>query len=350
MRVSDVIIVGGGVIGLSLALELRRSGASVCVLEKHRPGCEASWAAGGMIAHCGAGPDPLMRQLAKVSARIFSAFVHGLQDESGVNVHLMDDGAIEFAEQDEQLEEGKQLSTDELRALEPAVEHSAPARLLPELCVDPRLLISAMMKAAHHLGVTIASGADVTKLEIERGRAVAALTTKARYVAKAIVNCAGAWASQFSPVPIPVRPIKGQMLALVTESRLALRHVIRGNGVYVIPRSDGRIVVGTTVEDVGFDKRVDAKAIQAMHQSAAFLIPPLGEARIHEDWAGLRPCTPDNLPAMGRTKLEGYFAATGHYRDGIMLAPVTARLMSQLILGQTPEIDFERFSPNRFTC
>jgi glycine/D-amino acid oxidase-like deaminating enzyme len=118
--------------------------------------------------------------------------------------------------------------------------------------------------------------------------------------------------------------------------------------VYLIPRSDGRLVVGSTVEDVGFDKRVNPETVQRLHQLAAILVPELGEARIHDDWAGLRPGTPDGLPIMGKTSVEGYFVSTGHYRDGIMLAPISARLMSQLILDDQPDTNFEAFSPGRF--
>jgi glycine oxidase len=350
VQTSDAVIVGGGVIGLSLALELRRAGLSVTVLEKHQPGREASWAAGGMIAYCEAGPHPLLRQLANISSRMYPAFVHVLQDESGTNVDLRSEGTIRFLDDPEHelAAEGKSVSAENLRELEPELLYSAAARLLPEFCVDPRLLMEALLKAALHRGIHVASGADVTHLQIEEGTAVAAITTKTRYVSRIIVNCAGAWAGQFSPVPVPTRPVKGQMLALISNRDNLVRHVIRGNGVYIIPRCDGRIVIGATVEDVGFDKRIDPATIQHMHQAAAILVPSLGEARIHEDWAGLRPCTPDKLPIMGKASLAGYFVATGHYRDGIMLAPITARLMSQLILGNQPDVNFDAFSPNRF--
>jgi glycine oxidase len=161
------------------------------------------------------------------------------------------------------------------------------------------------------------------------------------------VNCAGAWAGELPLAQVPIRPIKGQMLSVVTSKPL-LRHVVQGNGVYLIPRGDGRIVIGSTVEDVGFDKRVDPDAIQRLHQAAAVLVPSLGQGRIHETWTGLRPCTDDKLPVMGRTSLEGCFIASGHYRDGILLAPITARLMSQLLNGKQPDIGFDEFSPSRF--
>ncbi len=347
MHTADVVIIGGGVIGLSLAVDLRESGAIVTVLDRHQPGHEASWAAGGMLAPCEAGPQPLFRKLAKLSAEMYPSFVHRLRDESGVNIDFNTHGTILFVES-ETIEEGKPLSPEEVRALEPDLTYSGMARWLPEACVDPRQLTEALVKTALHAGVNVASGAEVTHIQIQEGRAIGAITTKSRYMAPTIVNCAGAWSGQFSPVTVPTRPIKGQMLALVSERRDVVRHVIRGNGVYVIPRGDGRIVIGATVEDVGFDKRVDPKVIQRMHQAAAVLVPKLGQALIHEDWAGLRPCAPDKLPIMGKTSLAGYYVSTGHYRDGILLAPIAAKLMTQVVLGRTPECDLTDFSPGRF--
>jgi glycine oxidase ThiO len=349
VQTADAVIIGGGVIGLSLAVELRRGGLSVIVLDKHQPGREASWAAGGMLAHSEVGGDPLFRELARRSAEIYPAWVQRLEDESGVNVDFRSYGTIRFEDEEgsEPSEVGKELTESELRGLEPEVTYAARARLVDEACVDPRLLMEALLKAALHLGVHVAAGAEVTHLQIEHGRAGAAVTTKTRYAGNLLVNCAGAWAGQVSPLPIPTRPVKGQMLALVGGREL-VRHVIRGNGVYVIPRSDGRNVIGSTVEEKGFDKRVEVATIQRLHQAAAILVLQLGEALIHESWSGLRPGTPDKLPIMGKTSIEGYFVATGHYRDGILLAPVTARLMSQLVLERDCDYNFDLFSPNRF--
>jgi glycine oxidase len=137
------------------------------------------------------------------------------------------------------------------------------------------------------------------------------------------------------------------MLALVAKRGL-IQHVVRAEEVYLVPRSDGRIIAGATVEDKGFDKRVESEAIQKLHQAAAVLVPELGEARIHESWAGLRPGTPDELPMLGHGGFGGYFVASGHYRNGILLAPITAVLIAQLIRGQEPSLDLNAFSPARF--
>jgi glycine oxidase len=342
----DIVIVGGGVIGLSLAVELRRGGASVMVLEQHQLGREASWAAGGMLADREAGSHPLFRAMAKASAAMYPLWVHRLQDESGMEVDLREQGTIRFLDDDHVPDPaGDPLSPEDLRKLEPEVTYSAPAVFLAERCVDPRLLIDALVKTAKHLEVDIASGAEVTGIEFEADRVSAAVTAKSRYAAGAIVNCAGAWAGQFGPVQIPTVPVKGQMLSVTPT---IVRHVVRGNGVYLIPRSSGRLVIGATLEDAGYDKRVEPERIQRMHQAAAVLAPMVGQGKILEDWAGLRPGTPDKLPIMGATLVGGYYVASGHYRDGILLAPVTAKVMAQVIRGEKADFDLAAFSANRF--
>ena len=138
------------------------------------------------------------------------------------------------------------------------------------------------------------------------------------------------------------------MLCLIMQPRNLLKHVIRTPDVYLIPRSDGRLLVGATVEEAGFDKRTDPPTIQGLHRAAIKLVPKLADARILEDWAGLRPGTPDALPILGATKIPGYFIATGHFRDGILLAPITAQIMSDVIEGRNPAYDLNPFSPARF--
>ena len=328
----------------------------VIVLDTSQPGREASWAAGGMLAARDPDTRPAMRDIGIASAAMYAEFVHQVQDESGAHVDFRNDGTIRFLRDEEIKKWPLPLLTDiELGELEPELSSALPATFLDEACVDPRLLLPALVKAARHREVDIASGAEVLEIEITNDRAVAAITTKTRYPGAAIINCAGAWASQIGPVKIPTRPVKGQMLALapvVTNANLSapkqlVRHVIRGD-VYIIPRSDGRIVIGATLEDVGYDKRVLPDTIQKLHQEAANLVPNLGEARILEDWAGLRPGTPDGLPILGRTQYDGYFVATGHYRDGILLAPITAKMMSQVIRGMEPAVDISQFTIDRF--
>jgi glycine oxidase len=181
------------------------------------------------------------------------------------------------------------------------------------------------------------------------GRVCGVSTKKTSFHAPKVINCAGAWSGQISPHAFPTRPVKGQMLCLVSPARELLKHVIRSPEIYLIPRSDGRIVVGTTVEEAGFDKRTDVATIQRLHRAAIAMVPELRNSKILEDWAGLRPGTPDSLPILGATATLGYYVATGHFRDGILLAPVTARVMAQVLDGKNPDHDLANFSPARFS-
>ncbi len=355
MNTWDVIIIGGGIIGLSLSIALRKRGATVLIVERGEPGREASHAAAGMLADFPLEMPSVLQPLAAASARLYPEFVHELQDESGINVDLRDQGTIFFATP-EHLREHPSLATDcplpsALDELDPALgQVNLPAVYLKERSVDPRALTAAALKAARHRGVDISSGTTVTQVLLANGRATGVGTGKTEYCAPVIVNCAGAWAGQLAPQQFPTRPVKGQMLSLAAASRDLLRHVIRAPEIYLVPRSDGRILAGATVEEAGYDKRTDADTIQRMHQAAIRLVPALTQARMLEAWAGLRPGSPDNLPILGPTRTPGYFVATGHFRDGILLTPVTAHVMAQMITGGGPEYDVSAFSPARFDC
>lgn len=362
MRSSDVIIIGAGVIGLSLALELQRRGVSALVVERGEPGREASQAAGGMIADHDPHLPSELKRLASLSASLYPEFVHGLRDESGLTIDLREEGTIAFLEGSIAggLEPGvRPLSPAQVSELEPALEATHDhAYFFPERCVDPRHLVAALVKTAHHRSLDLVTGSMVQEVTCEHGRATGVRTSRAVYHSATVVNCAGAWAPQIAPLAIPTRPVKGHMLSLVFPDHPAgtaaqsaaplVRHVVRSRWCYLVPRSDGRIVVGSTVEPAGFDKTVNTYRVQRLHQAAANLVPQLGEARMNEAWTGLRPGTPDNLPVIGETSIPGYFACTGHYRDGILLAPATAKLVADcLVSGSLPEL-LSPFQPARF--
>jgi glycine oxidase len=349
----DVIIIGGGIIGLSLSIALRKRGATVLVVERGEPGQEASHAAAGMLADFPLETPAILQPLATASARMYPEFVHELQDESGMDVDLRDQGTIFFLSPG-QVSERPTLLTDHplpapLARLEPVLANAmTQAVYLKERSVDPRALTEAALKAARHRGVDISSGSEVTAVLQSNGNAAGVSTAKTRYHAPAVVNCAGAWAGQLPPHEFPVRPVKGQMLSVAGMSCDLVRHVIRAPEVYLVPRSDGRILIGATVEEAGFDKRTDAEAIQRMRQAAIHLVPALSQARMLEAWAGLRPGSPDNLPILGETGTPGYFVAAGHFRDGILLTPITAQMMARVITGSDPGYDLSPFSPERF--
>jgi glycine oxidase len=351
----DVLIVGGGIIGLSLSIELRKRGATVLIVERGEPGREASHAAGGMLVDCALETQAALQALASASARMYPEFAYELEVESGMKVDLRDHGAIVFPPQEHAREWEKALSecavqAPKLAQLEPALaDPNRHAFLLKERSVDPRALIAAALKAAKNRGVDFSSGNEVTSVTIADGCATGVATTKNVCRAAKVVNCAGAWSGQIGPDTIPTRPVKGQMLCLAAPSRELLRHVIRSPEVYLIPRSDGRILAGATVEEAGFDKRTDPATMQRFHRAAIALVPELRNAKILEDWAGLRPGTSDALPILGATATPGYYVATGHFRDGILLAPITAQVMADVVNGVAPAHDLVPFSPSRFS-
>jgi glycine oxidase len=355
----DAIIVGGGIIGLSLAISLRKQGLRVLVVERGEPGREASHAAAGMLAGSGSEIPAALKPLSEESARMYPEFVHELEDESGTRVDLRDQGTILVSEDGRFPEKAERFAWDQLHTLEPTLIGAEPgirpqcgmesrqAAFLTECSVDPRALVSAALKAAKHRGVDISSGTEVRKISVEADRVAGLETDKTSYAAPKVVNCAGAWAGCIGPERFPVRPVKGQMLAVVGGP--GLKHVIRSEKVYLVPRSDGRIVIGSTLEDAGYDKQTDVDTIHRLFQAAVELVPGLAGSKQHEAWAGLRPGTPDELPILGETSLEGYFVATGHYRDGILLAPVTAQLMADLILVKGPHRNLTSFASARFS-
>jgi glycine oxidase len=347
----DVIVMGGGIIGLSLAIALRKRGATVLVVERGEPGREASYAAGGMLVESSPEIPVPLQPLATASARLYPEFVHELL-ESGITVDLRDAGTIVFPPL-EHVHERPGFAMESLlpapvAELEPALARSGPAFYLKERSVDPRGLTIAALKTAKNCGVDFSSGDEVTTVEIEHGYAIGVKTAKTVFATRKVVNCAGAWAGSIGPQPIPTRPVKGQMLCLVMQPLNRLKHVIRTPDLYLIPRSDGRLLVGATVEEAGFDKRTDVATIQRFHRAAVELVPSLKEAKILEDWAGLRPGTPDALPILGATTIPGYYVATGHFRDGILLAPITAQVMADVMQGREPEFDLTPFRPSRF--
>lgn len=342
MKSWDVIVIGGGIIGLSLSIELRKRGLTVLIVERREPVQEASHAAAGMLADCGDETPALVQPLAKASAQMYPEFVHELQDESGINVDLRDEGTLVLSSSSR--DSSKSVS---LQDLEPALAASNCSAIhLKERSVDPRSLGAAALKAAKHRGVDIVSGSPVQQVIIDGGKASGVITDKSSYSSAAVANCAGAWAGAVPPLAFPTRPVKGQMLAVAAPK--VVRHVIRAPEVYFVPRSNGRVLIGSTLEDAGYDKRVDPEIINRMHGAAIDLCPALEDAKVLEAWAGLRPGTIDDLPILGATSLAGYFVAAGHYRDGILLAPVTASLMAQVISGQNPDFDISPFSASRF--
>lgn len=338
-----MIIAGAGIIGVSIALELRRRGGDVLVLERGEPGREASSAAAGMLAFANPETPAPLRRLARTSAQLFPEYVAGLEDSSGMQVDFRRQGTIALLRTSEAPEPYRPLSPEELHRLEPALETQGRAAFFAaEDSVDPALLMQAAVLSAAGHGIEIRSHCGVGRI-VRRGREMEVSTSSGAVTAKTVIDCRGAWSGA------PVRPRKGQSLYLQPDRAGLLEHVVASSEVYLVPRSSGKILVGATVEDVGFEKTVEPETIHQLHAAAALLVTQLESATVIESWAGLRPGTPDDLPLLGATATPGLFIASGHFRNGILLAPVTGRILADLVSGKPVTTDISAFSPLRFS-
>ncbi len=341
MKSPDVVIAGAGIIGLSLALELSKYGARVIILERDAPGQEASSAAAGMLAASDPETPYVLQSLARESARLYPEFVNMVERASGIKTDFRQHGTIAIGQVHNAPPEYRAISREELSRLEPSLRsRSLPVYLVQEGSVDPVLLVRAAVKAAELAGIEI-FGQTEFRTGQASPRGIAVLTSHGTIQCKMLVNCCGAWSGA------PVRPRKGQMLYLEPHDPELIQHVVRAPDAYIVPRSSGKILIGATVEDVGFDKTVEEETIERLKHAASKYLPELADAKITSSWAGLRPGTPDDLPIMGQTE-AGIFIASGHYRNGILLAPATAKLMANLMMGRQPASDLTPFSPFRF--
>ena len=361
MERNDILIVGGGIIGCALALELAEEKLSVTVLEKGEPGREASWAAAGMLApgaeHNG---HPASTELARASAELYPGWAAKLAARTSLDLGYRTEGTLLVAFSEEEARvlsavEGEHLTGDELRRREPALS----ARLVSGVFlpddhqVDNRVLLEALLQATRGTGVEFRTGTEARELLIESGRAVGVrLADRSRVETGAVVNAAGCWAGRLGPAAArlaPTHPVRGQVVALGREQPL-LRHVVRSARAYLVPRADGRLLIGSTMEEVGYDKSVTPGVLRRLLAAAREMVPAAAAMLFAEAWAGLRPDTPDHRPILGATDVEDFFVATGHFRNGILLAPITARLLTEVILGRRPTLPLEPFSPLRFAA
>ncbi|HWZ43730.1 MAG TPA: FAD-dependent oxidoreductase, partial [Candidatus Saccharimonadales bacterium] len=341
VKAPDVIITGAGIIGVSLALELRHRGAEVLVLDQGEPGREASIAAAGMLAAADHETPVKLMEFAAESARLYPEFVACLEALSGMTVDFRRYGNLVLRPGPASLPGHQPVSAADLKRMEPAL---APGTLFPFFIpgdtVDPILLMRAALMAARQQGVEVRGHTTVSEIR-RAGAGVEVVTNTGCLTSGNAVNCRGSWAGA------PIRPRKGQLLSLMPANPRLLTRVVQAPGVYVVPRSSGRIVLGATVEEAGFDKTVFPEAVQGLRHAAVRCIPELEFAPVLETWAGLRPGTPDDLPLMGATEAN-IFIAAGHFRNGILLAPATAKVMADVILGGSPGMDITAFSPSRF--
>src|SRR5215467_5766312 len=366
MKTCDVVIAGGGVIGGAIALELARAGLHVCVFDRQKPGQEASWASAGIISPAPENPGMIAAvELAKRSAALYPEFAAMVEEISGQSTGYRRKGTIQALFSREAKEElstiialhhglglkAEPLGAEDARELEPTLSDELEAAVLrpEESSIDNRLLTAAVFEAAQRSGAEIFPASRVKGIWREGARCRGLLLENENVEAQWTVIAAGCFSGTIEGVSAyaPVKPAKGQMIALRADN-LRIERVLWSEKIYLVPRDDGRILAGATVEYVGFDKRVTAGGVERNLAAAIELVPGLKDARIQETWAGLRPDSADHLPILGPTDLHGLVMATGHFRSGILLTPVTARLIREWITDQKVSLDWERFSPLRF--
>ena len=366
---ADIVIIGAGVIGLTIARALRHRGArEVMLIERGRPGAEASWAAGGILApQLEVDHQDAFFELACASRDLYPQFADSLKEETGVDVELDATGTLclGFTRLDEeelrrryewQTGEALQvewLTGDEARRLEPCISASVRCalRFPRDIQVENRRLVEALLRADEELGVQFAIDTTVTGLRIKDEKVCGVETSNGIVATPMVVVAAGAWSSLIdSPglPPIQVEPVRGQMLCFAAEPKLA-QHVIYSARGYLVPRRDGRVLAGSTAEQVGFDKRVTDDGVSEIRSMAREISPAIERLPIIDSWAGFRPRSPDNLPILGScTEIGGVFYATGHYRNGILLAPITGKVIADAIVDGVFPANLKTFSPDRF--
>ncbi|HTB94888.1 MAG TPA: glycine oxidase ThiO [Candidatus Sulfotelmatobacter sp.] len=366
MKHYDAVVAGAGIIGASIAFELAAEGLSVAVFDAQHPGREASWASAGMIS-----PAPENSEMASLlpislaSVQLYPEFIQRVEELSGQTVGYRKDGALDLllngtaqSEIDEILAlhrgaglRAEVLSGPEAREIEPALtsELRGAIHRPDEASLDNRLFTEATLESARRIGAEIFPANGANALWTEGGVCKGLQLQNGRVEAKWTVIAAGCFSAKIKGVAAyaPVTPAKGQMMALRCGS-VNLKKDLWSGHMYLVPRQDGRIIAGSTVEYEGFDRNVTVAGMKKILSGAVSLVPALGSARVEETWAGLRPDSPDHLPILGPTDLDGLLIATGHFRSGILLTPITARLIREWVTTQKVREDWAPFSPLRF--
>jgi glycine oxidase len=368
------VVIGAGVIGLGTAWRLAQAGCAVTVYDRGAAGHGASWAAAGMLAaavETEPGEESLLG-LTVESQRLWPDFACELEAAAGLSVGYRDDGTIVVAltrDDAEQLrftyEFQKSLGLDiewlsgaEARRREPHLRPGVPGAVFSarDHQVENRGLASALVVAVKQAGAILVEHCAVHEVELAGGQVSGVISGRGREPADVVVLAAGAWSREIGGIPAaclpPVRPIKGQMLALVMDPMAPLlRHVVwLPRGGYLVPRRDGRLVIGGTVEERGFDRAVTAGGLLALIEGAWRAVPAIEELPVAETWVGFRPGSRDDAPMLGPSGIDGLVIATGHHRNGILLTPVTAQAISAYVLtGRLPE-SLRSFSPQRFSA
>ncbi len=362
---ADILIVGGGVIGLSLAYEVASRGRKVRLLERGQVGQESSYAGAGILAPLAemeeAGPQA---QLLLASHKIYPQFVKKVSLAASMNIDFATCGLLYVALSEEETQdlenrraryaelglEIERCSPDQILQRESGLSQKVHSALYfpEEGYVDNRQLVEALRIACTQLGVQTVSGCQAESVKLEGNRALGAETNLGFWAADVTVIAAGSWSGQIETGGrLPVRPARGQILEVKSAAPL-ITHVVYGSQCYLVPRRDGRTLLGSTVEWVGYDKRVTLEGVQQISGAAVALAPALRGAEFTDCWAGLRPYCEGGLPVLGPAPQKGLYFATGHFRNGLLLAPITAKLVAETVLeGTVPKL-IEPFGPERF--
>nr|WP_246687998.1 glycine oxidase ThiO [Methylobacterium sp. WL120] len=369
---ADVAIVGGGLIGLSIAWRIAQSGRSVAVVERETIGSGASLAATGMLAPAAEhepGSDPLL-PLALDSLRRWPGFRDELEAAAGHDIDYREDGTLVLAIGRDEVERlrfryelqrrsgvaAEWVAGTEVRRREPALRPSVTAGVFCPLDhqVDPSRVMAALVQACRGAGVALVENSPVVALERTSGRVTGLRTANGVLQADTVILAAGAWSGEGGLLPqnlaLPVRPLKGQSLALKTTARTGtLSHMVWTEQVHMAPKGDGRIVVGATVEDCGFRPGVTAGGLYALLEGARRVLPGIEEMEVEAVWSGFRPTSDDDAPILGEIA-PGLVVATGHHRNGYLLAPVTADAIAALVTTGAMPVVARDFSLARFTA
>lgn len=360
----NVLIVGAGVMGCACAHRLLEAGFKVTLLERSLPGAESSAAAAGILGAqsevSGIGP---FFELCLASRSLFPDYVRELEAISGISIGYEQSGVLEVALDPAEgrlavgritwmLDRGLRvevLDREEALRLEPALtSNMVGANYYPDdHQVDPDRLSRALAASVSRLGGKFISGMQVMGLTVEGERVVGVETEAGRLLADAVLVAGGAWSTRLQGLPkirTRLKPVAGQVVQAETRPPF-FRHTIYGFKGYVVPRADGRVLLGSTLEDRGFDKAVTCQGVHQITGMAMALVPGLQSARLTHTWSGLRPASHDNQPLLGAGPLKGLFFATGHYRNGILLTPITAQILCDLLLEKEAHMDISPFSP-----
>ena len=362
----DVLVLGGGIIGASVAEELARHGKRVTVIERGSVGAEASSAAAGILSAQMDLPEPgPLFELAQAARKMYPRWVEHLERRTNQSIGYHVDGILYLAMSGReeramarrvrwQTKRGLRVerwSPKEVRRHEPAVDGRIACgfHFPTEAQVDNVRLMQVLAAACRKAGVELQEQTSVRRLLIREQQVRGVETDHGIFEAPVVVNCLGSWAAMGGafPIPVPVEPARGQMLAFRGPRRL-VRHAVMSDQSYVVQRRDGRLLVGSTVEFAGFEKALTLEGMHAILCGLRHMSSALNACTFLDAWAGFRPYTKDTLPLLGKTPVEGLYVATGNFRHGILLAPSTAKVMGELILRGRSSLDLVPFSPSRF--